>query len=822
MTLYRIMKFKMRIVLELDKNTTIFRLIHFRVFSLYRQKAEKFFFAALFYLTLCLGLPYGCGGSEESTGLNESSIQDFESGYSLHLALVRVSDASATTTLSASEPGELVITLKALDQPVGGELINIVTNLGSLLPATDSGAGTALTDEAGMAKIRLITAGEAGAGTVTVSTRIDNTTTLSTSLNFSIIETQQEITENIQINLRFENAVTNNASIRGDAPGLLIATLSSQDGEPLSNTILTVSSDIIQLNPASGRILTNDNGEASIELAVGSETGVSSVIVETEIAKEVYSASQNITVEPPALKLGSGEGENFSAGALDSISDSISAGGTTNLTLSVVTEDNSLFTPPVTLQLTSPCIEEGKATIDSTVTTRDGQASVTYRAQGCEGTDRITATLDFGGATFSATKDLTVISDDAGSINFISAAPNTIVLQGSGGQGLLETSEVTFQVMGTQGLPAANQVVNFSLSTDVGGISMEPPTAISDGSGYVSTSVQSGTIASSVVVVATLDNREINTQSSSLVISTGVPDQDSISISASPTNPEALQHFGITSSITAYAADHFNNPVPDGVSLFFTTEGGQVSPNCQTMEGSCTVTWTSQLPIPENGRITIMVSTIGAESFADENGNGVFDEGDILNDISEPYRDDNENNTRDSSEPYVDFNANGVFDLPDGLFAGHFCEHASLCSLKKSASVSSSRVISSSGSRMEVVFTASHEIYEPGFFVDALISDVNGNSLPCATLVEVNTSNAENQSEKTSWEVACNTLAPLSIRVYPVPDIGIEDTQIRIVDGERRGTARINLQAETPLGIESGGSFEFLYPIPDPIEDTAE
>src|SRR6185369_13293017 len=126
--------------------------------------------------------------------------------------------------------------------------------------------------------------------------------------------------------------------------------------------------------------------------------------------------------------------------------------------------------------------------------------------------------------------------------------------------------------------------------------------------------------------------------------------------------------------VTARLSDHFHNPVPDGTAVSFTTNGGSIQPSCTTINGACSVTWTSQNPRPfvpgiNVGRATIHAYAVGEEAFVDLNGNGVADTGEFT-DNSEAYRDDNENGVRDVSEPFIDFNGNGQFDGPDGKYNG--------------------------------------------------------------------------------------------------------------------------------------------------------
>lgn len=190
------------------------------------------------------------------------------------------------------------------------------------------------------------------------------------------------------------------------------------------------------------------------------------------------------------------------------------------------------------------------------------------------------------------------------------------------------------------------------------------------------------------------DNR-ISAVSDILVISTGLPDNNSFSLSGSSLNVEGLNNDGQTSDVSVFLADHFNNPVPDGTSVYFTTEGGSIQPGCTTSDGSCTIEWRSQDPRPFaqdgggrynntvahrcdrffgspapcsagmiypqgharageiwrplGGRATVLAHAIGEESFTDLNSNGVFDAGEYFQnyDLPEAFIDHNENNVYD-------------------------------------------------------------------------------------------------------------------------------------------------------------------------------
>ncbi|MBT2987592.1 MAG: hypothetical protein KME65_01385 [Candidatus Thiodiazotropha sp. (ex Ctena orbiculata)] len=370
--------------------------------------------------------------------------------------------------------------------------------------------------------------------------------------------------------------------------------------------------------------------------------------------------------------IGSGSGGGFSPGSLDIAVTSLAAGGQTTITATLADSSGNLYQEGANVSFNTDCFSNGLATIDTPVAAIGGVVTATYIAQGCSGADIVRATVTVNGDTTTATGTINVQPAEIGSMEFVSAEPSLIGLRGVG---LTEVSRVSFRVLDQNGNPVTQQRVNFSLSTDVGGarIAEGAETAVSDVNGLVGTDVKSGTIPTAIRVTASLDgNPLISTQSDGLIISTGVSDQNSISLSTETFNPETWQFDGVEVELTVHAADHFNNPVPDGASVYFTTEGGQIQSQCQIVDGSCSVTWTSSNPRPGEddvpggmaGRITILSSMLGEESFIDANGNGVLDSGDTaFATIPEAFRDDNEDDTKHPShEEFVDFNTNGIYD----------------------------------------------------------------------------------------------------------------------------------------------------------------
>ncbi|KTF18089.1 hypothetical protein [Pseudoalteromonas sp. H105] len=201
-------------------------------------------------------------------------------------------------------------------------------------------------------------------------------------------------------------------------------------------------------------------------------------------------------------------------------------------------------------------------------------------------------------------------------------------------------------------------------------------------------------------------DEQVTTVSDLVSISSGLPDGNSFTAGSAIINIEALDYIGDLNEISVYLADHFNNPVPDGTAVYLTTEGGAVGTldgtafnpqlECRTVDGACNAQWRGQNPkpftdakwgnqissinpktnnincdlyfntaapcmagilnaatfengVPLGGRATVLVTAKGQESFIDINGNGRFD----TNEYYSGY---------DLAEAFVDHNENGVYD----------------------------------------------------------------------------------------------------------------------------------------------------------------
>ncbi|MDJ0878128.1 MAG: Ig-like domain-containing protein [Halieaceae bacterium] len=685
---------------------------------------RQFSFIKLVLTGIFLSLVSACGGGGGTSdpGFIGGGVDDpggggpGGGGGNVSIALTDTS-GNPTTTISESSPGIVTVTFS------GGAdaIVDAATTVGTISPASS------LTNADGIASFVLESNQQAGAGTVQAT--VEGQTA---SLNFQIESVNQG--NNVLTLELTDNAGNPTNNITDISPGTLTATARDAFGRPLAGQIVSATLTLGVLAPSSGTALTDVNGIATF--TIGS-TGVLGAGSATATLGGV-STSLNYQVGEANLRIGRFQGSTFIEGEIQAGATSLPAAGSTPLSVSVVQDDDSLVTSVVSVEFRSGCasLNPPLAQLPTDVNTINGVATATYTAQGCAGADTVTAAI-VQGNTQTASTTLTITTADVNSIAFLDADPTTIALRGTGGAGRSETSEVSFRVLDTTGAPAAGVDVAFTLSTTIGGLSLTNDQATTNEEGIVNAIVQSGNVSTSVRVTATIDvsGQPLSTVSDRLLVSTGLPDQNSISLSRGVGNPGGGNIDGVTTNVNVRMADKFNNPVPDGTVAFFTTEYGSINDSCELANGACSVTWTSQeprlpliynddsddpdafvstifnRPCPDNGNRTglpcpsslgpivarqsaITVIAVGEESFIDTNGNGLYDVGEPFDDLPEAWLDKNLNGQFDNTAPlctpdgstvtgrscgegleeiFFDFNENGVYDAANGIYNGSLC-----------------------------------------------------------------------------------------------------------------------------------------------------
>lgn len=623
-------------------------------------------------------------------------------------------------------------------------------------------AGTATTDTTGLATTTL-TANAAGSITVTATvtgTTVTASTLIVVSPGSSSGPSSTPASVLVQAQAASSGGYTINAYVV-DASNVAV-----------SNATVVFSVSPVTcgcvLSAAGG--VTNGTGQASTSLAVNA---AGSITITATVAGTTITNSTTITVPAaPNYQLGTLSGNTFTPGVINITSTSLNAGQSTGLQVTLYDVANKVpYNGSATVSFTSNCYSSSKASLVTPVTSTTGTFSSTYTAKGCAGNDQITASAQLAGSSsILATGTVTIASAVAGSLYYVpvpgypkTTSKGTVYgpTIGLKGTGLNETQQITFQVLDTSGNGVAGVTVNFSLTTQVGGLSLSQTTDVSASDGTVSTIVQAGTVATPVRVIATATTNGVTltSQSNQLAVSTGFPTQNGFSMSIKQHDIEGNEVDGQTTTVNVILSDRYGNPVVDGTAVSFTTEGGQIEPNCNTTGGSCSVTFTTASPrtytlaaqgtavaqyngsatpatrapcsfgnsalttfgvvakLPsgisdnigcDDHRYTVLASAVGEESFNDCYGNEIYSStpssgcpgGDFFVALPEAWRDDNENGTRDEKfEPFFDFNVNSTWDNPlSSKFIGLLCSDPNCDPTYSSLNVFASQIIVMSSS----------------------------------------------------------------------------------------------------------------------------
>lgn len=383
--------------------------------------------------------------------------------------------------------------------------------------------------------------------------------------------------------------------------------------------------------------LTDANGVATVQVspANSNATGADTVVAQTTVSESTIQASTGFQLTATNVTLTSFTSD-LGAGTL-------AAYGQTGLT---VVLGNATSGDPVNIVLASSCVNQGKATLTpASATTSTGRAVFTYRDNGCgalAATDTIQASVT--GTSLTSSLSLGLTQPTVSSISFISASPDTIYLKGSG---YVENANVKFRVVDANGNGVPQQQVSFEPTTLAGGLlvdgSATPAPKLTDSNGEVIVRVNSGTVPTPVRVRATLVGSSISTVSSNLSIAVGLPSQLNFSLSQGTINIEGYDYDGTPNTYTIIASDRLGNPVPEGTSMNFVSEGGQIQAIRQSTVANglstTTANYLSAQPKPLDGRVTIVAYALGEKSFLDRNGNNVYDAGEDYQDLGDIFLD---------------------------------------------------------------------------------------------------------------------------------------------------------------------------------------
>ena len=705
------------------------------------------------------------------------------SSPSISLALRNSANASTNVIDRTSATTARAIVLSAGGTPVSGALVTFTGNSAQVQFSPASGA--VLTDISGVATVGIAAASgsAAGAGVINVAVNVGGTS-VSESFNYQLASATSAGLPTLALGLfNSANVSTNSVEIVGATTAR--ATLLDASGAPVAGRIVTFSADagLVRLNPASGQVLTNAAGVASIQitpatlLAAGAGTvNAAATVGTTALANSFDYQLSAANVALQTLNLGSG---------------SLAAFGSRPVSVLATINGSPAVNTPIQVSFAASCglISPATITTDST-----GRAAATYSANvaSCAGTN-VTISASTPGTT-ALNGSIAILPSLATNIQFISASPQLIYLKGSVGA---TQSQIRFRVVDSSGNGLQNQAVSLSLQNPDPGVSIntDGSTAAvrltSDVNGEVSVAVFSGTVPTSLVVQAVLDaNNAVAATSNVLTVASGLAVQSRSSLALGKLSLEGRNFDGDTTPVTMSLSDRQGNPVPDGTQINFVTQAGVMIPASCVISGGasqCSVSIRTQGTRTANGRVAILAYVPGEEDFVDANFNNAYDPGEVFADLGNAYRDDNASNTYTAGEFTVPRSGsstcaggiNGRLNTCDGVWG------------KADVRVQTTIIFAGGTPTFaNTVFTPTGAT--PSGF-SALVGDVNGNSLPTGTTISAATASLSGSCVATVRTIAvANTLVPSRVVV----------ALARCASGDT-----LTITTTTPLGLATSTSF---------------
>jgi hypothetical protein len=213
---------------------------------------------------------------------------------------------------------------------------------------------------------------------------------------------------------------------------------------------------------------------------------------------------------------------------------------------------------------------------DTIVTDKSGRVATTFYAGSNAGIAIVRAMIRGGEVSILMPNIVIYETGVPASINLVSNQFDSIAVKGTGAN---EVTRLTFVVRDGGGSPITTQrqsQVNFTILGGTGGGEYLTPTAaITDAFGQVSTSLNSGTTAGTVQILAYLDeDSSIYCTPVPVSIHSGLPDAVHFAVVPQYLNFPGFNYYGVIDSISALVGDLYANPVPMGTAVYFTSSAG--------------------------------------------------------------------------------------------------------------------------------------------------------------------------------------------------------------------------------------------------------
>lgn len=523
-------------------------------------------------------------------------------------------------------------------------------------------------------------------------------------------------------------------TLTGSQNAVAVVRLVDSNGAAVANTLISVSGTGLVFTPGTGQTITDASGIARVQVRAADPfaSGATTLSASGSVAGTVVTASLDVALGAATAQLGSVTVSSTTVPSYQTIQVSVTAtvGGQPAVQV------------PVTFTASCGSFDPVTATTDSSGVARSAYRNQATASSACSGSQVLTATA----GTSTSDVAVTAVAPTAANMVFVSATPSRIYLAGSPG---VSQSLLRFRLVDSNNNPVQGENVRLTLTLRPPGVYLGSTsgtttlTQPTNADGTVEVAVNAGTEPGPVQVEAVLvSNPAIKNVSNNLAVASGLPVQRAFSLSVETFNIEALNEDGVTTDLTLRIADRLGNPVPDGTTVNFVAEGGQVVASCITSGASqnntaaCTVALSSQNPRPDDARVTVLAWAQGEENFTDSGTptNNVYDAGEAFDDLGQAFIDKDEDGLYDVGTDVTVGSQPGTQACPAGAQSvPNTCDGS-----WGSALVRASAVITFSGSTPFLANEAGPTASGAGRCTYSFtVRDVNGNPLPATTQLAV-------------------------------------------------------------------------------------
>ncbi|OFC72622.1 Ig-like domain-containing protein [Alteromonas confluentis] len=506
----------------------------------------------LFSMLLMLFACGGGGGSLEretssgNTGGDTGTTTD--PTYTVTLSLT---DQAGETDRDLSSENPLTLTATVVDQD-GAALADALVTFSlsnENLASFSNDTGTARTDDAGVATINLTASTASGDGQITATTP-DGTTGTTT---FSATGTGAT-SDNYTVALSLANAGGEaDRDLSSENPLTLNFTAVNASGNPLTDALITFTlsnDDIAQFSNDTGTARTNDSGEATIGLLVGSSAGdgqVTATLPDGSTQTTTFSsAGASVVTEVPA------EMEFYASSVLlpSSGSDSVEL-------IALVKNSQSVLMEGVEVSFSAPASAGVEIQQVDDATLENGTASALLSTSNNAGNRFVTVTATAG----DVVRTIEIEIDGT-----------EVTINGSRSITINDSATLTLRVQDSDGTNIPNQSI--SLSTDIGTLSATEVTTGTNGQASVTyTGSESGTATISGAALGSTTTFTITVQEDDFAFTT-VPTEEV------PVAPDDAYEAGDYTTLTvSWSKD---NAVFAGGNVTFTASRGDIRPGDET------------------------------------------------------------------------------------------------------------------------------------------------------------------------------------------------------------------------------------------------